>query len=179
MRVPLIFRHTGRIAGDQTSEIPINQFDFFPTILEYLGFADIKVENSPGESFTEVLSGPDELPERRAIFHEYITIRVVRTERWLYQKAFMLGEDALYDLESDPGQRENLVGQPEYNDIVTQLDRRLNEFFRQYADPRYDLWQGGTAKLRLLGADDQEIFAQRFPGWQTPGLGFDQTVYSD
>ena len=38
----------------------------------------------------------------------------------------------------------------------------------EYADPKYDLWRGGTAKARLLeehyGRDD--IFSDRFPDWR-------------
>ncbi|MEM9533490.1 MAG: hypothetical protein AAGA23_21390 [Pseudomonadota bacterium] len=29
---------------------------------------------------------------------------------------------------------------------MAELDNRLTAFFAEYADPKYDLWEGGTAK---------------------------------
>jgi len=176
IRVPLIFRHANHIAAGETTEHMVRQFDFMRTVLDYVGLDDIEIENSPGKGYSAVLMNPDELPEQTAVFHEYVTTRVIRTERWLFQKAFLIGEDVLYDMEADPGQRNNLAGDPEYATTVTELEARLNEFFDRYADPRYDLWNGGTGKLRLFGKDDK-IFSEQFPDWQKPGLGFDQSIF--
>jgi arylsulfatase A-like enzyme len=179
IRVPLIFRHTDRIAAGPTSDLMVRQFDFLPTVLDYVGLDEIEVENSPGQSYQAILVDPGASPEQRAVYHEFMTARVIRTQRWLYQKTFLIGEDALYDLQSDPEQRRNLAEDAEYADVVVDLDARLTDFFKRYADPRYDLWQGGTAKLRLFGAADQELFGERFSDWQRPGLGFDQTIFRD
>ena len=105
------------------------------------------------------------------VYHEFLTVRVIRTERWLYQKAFLAGDGALYDLDTDPQQRNNLLKDPEYVAQATELDGRLEAFFAAHADPRYDLWKGGTGKLRLFGRDDV-MFSEAFPDWQAPGLGF-------
>jgi arylsulfatase A-like enzyme len=179
MRIPLIFRHPNRIPAGKTSDLLVRQFDFARTVLDYVGLDEIEIKNSPGQSFAAVLSSQDKQLEERDIYHEFITTRVIRTQRWLYQKAFLIGEDVLYDLESDPEQRRNLAGSPKHADTVKELDSRLTDFFRRYADPRYDLWRGGTAKLRLLGAEDKNLFGKKFPNWQPPGLGFDQSVFRD
>lgn len=176
MRVPLIFRHASAIAPGTSTDFMVRQFDFMRTVLDYVGLENIEIENSPGEGYAEVLRDPDAQRESPAVFHEYVTTRVIRTQRWLFQKAFLIGEDVLYDLESDPQQTRNLAGEPAYAAVVKDMEARLNDFFGRFADPRYDVWNGGTAKLRLLGRDD-EIFSQQFPGWQKPGLGFEQTVF--
>ncbi len=55
-------------------------------------------------------------------------------------------KDELYDLVNDPDERKNLVQQPEYVDVVAKLSNRLDDFFAQHANPRWDLWKGGAVK---------------------------------
>ncbi len=179
MRVPLIFRHPNRIAAGETTESLVNQFDFLPTVLDYLGFDDIDIPRSAGKSYAAVITGSDSATEQSDVFFEYMTVRAIRTERWLYQKALLIGNDALFDLDADPEQRQNLVEDTDYATVVEMLDSRLTKFFARVADPRYDLWQGGTAKLKLLDGGDDKLFAEKFPNWQPPVLGFDQTVFRD
>lgn len=179
MRVALVFRHADEIAAGAKTERLVNQFDFLPTVLEYLGFTDREVADSPGRSYAATLTGSESEETQSDVFFEYMTVRAIRTERWLYQKAFLLGDDALFDLETDPDQRQNLVSDPEHAEVVQMLDGRLTEFFSRNADPRYDLWQGGTAKLKLFDGGDNEVFAETFPNWQAPVLGFEQDVFSD
>jgi arylsulfatase A-like enzyme len=179
MRVPLIFRHPNRIAAGETTESLVNQFDFLPTVLDYLGFDDIEIPHSAGKSYAAVITGSDSATEQSDVFFEYMTVRAIRTERWLYQKALLIGTDALFDLDADPEQRQNLVEDTDYVTVVEMLDSRLTTFFARVADPRYDLWQGGTAKLKLLDGGDDKLFAEKFPNWQPPVLGFDQTVFRD
>ncbi len=76
-------------------------------------------------------------------------------------------------------QSPSLLGAYGNSEIRTPNIDRLADFFKRYSDPRYDLWRGGTAKLRLFGAADQELFGERFSDWQRPGLGFDQTIFRD
>jgi hypothetical protein len=33
-----------------------------------------------------------------------------------------------------------------------ELERRLEAFFKEYADPQYDMWHGGKSKAKRLGA---------------------------
>ena len=55
-------------------------------------------------------------------------------------------EDELYNLTSDPDERENKAGKIESTKIEELLTSKLNDFFNKYADPRFDLWNGGTVK---------------------------------
>ncbi len=170
MQVPLIFRHTGRIPAGSSNEHFVNQFDIFPTLLDYLSIDNAQIEKTPGRSFAPMLAGKPVDWTDEAYF-EFVTVRAIRTPHWKFMKRFDRQEpDTLSDMQADPGETRNLVNLSEYTDIAAELDEKLTEFFNGYADPRYDLWRGGTAKGRLLeehyGKD--HIFRDRFPDWQSP-----------
>ena len=55
-------------------------------------------------------------------------------------------EDDLYDLNADADERRNLAGDEGYAAIERELATRLDAYFDRYADPRFDLWRGGSAK---------------------------------
>lgn len=170
MQVPLIFRHPRRIPAGIENERMINQVDFMPTLLDYLSLGDIEIANSPGKSFASMLEG-ESIDWDDTVFFEFVTVRVIETPRWKYLKRFPPSDPReFYDLESDPGETRNLIESPEHAEIIAALDARLTDYFAKFADPKYDLWQGGTAKGRLLeehyGRDD--IFSDRFADWRPP-----------
>lgn len=170
MQVPLIFRHPDRIPAGVRNEQMINQVDFMPTLLDYIGLGDVSIENSPGQSFAPMLSGTN-IAWNDAVFFEFVTARSITTPKWKYIRRFPDSDPReLYDMAADPGEYNNLIDSADHADIIASLDRRLTEYFDRHADPKYDLWNGGTAKGRLLeehyGRDD--IFSDRFTGWRPP-----------
>jgi arylsulfatase A-like enzyme len=182
MHIPLIFWHTGEIPEGTTSDRFINQYDLLPTLLDYLGMADKTIANTPGKSFTRLLTGKKVADWENAAFFEFVTVRVIRTPDWKYMKR--LDDEAngsLFDLNDDPDELRNLIDDPDYEDIVAELDERLTEFFDRYADRKYDLWNGGSAKVILLekhyGRDD--IFKDRFPNWQPPEIRMPEHAFTD
>ncbi len=182
MQIPLLVRHPGRIPpGIETDRI-INQFDLFPTLLEYLGMGDKSIANTPGKDFSPLLLGNDVAAWDDTAFFEFVTVRVIRTPEWKYMKRLDDDEpNTLYHLGNDPEERVNLVDEPAYADVINELDRRLTAFFDSYGNDAYDLWQGGTAKGILLqkyyGRND--IFSSRFPDWKEPSLEKAEHVFSD
>ena len=182
MQIPLLVRHPGRIpSGIETDRI-INQFDLFPTLLEYLGMGDKSIANTPGKDFSPLLLGNDVAAWDDTAFFEFVTVRVIRTPEWKYMKRLDDDEpNTLYHLGNDPEERVNLVDDPAYADVVNELDRRLTAFFDRYGNDAYDLWQGGTAKGILLqkyyGRND--IFSSRFPDWKEPSLEKAEHVFTD
>ena len=146
MHVPLIVRHSGVIPAGQQSEALIGQYDVPVTLLDYLGFNNVELENSPGKSFAPLLKGR-EIKWQDAVFAEQEETRVIRTARYTYWKRLRTtGGNVLYDLEKDPGQETNVVDDPAYSSVVAKLDAKLEKFFKRYADKEYDLWNGGHAK---------------------------------
>jgi len=170
MQVPLIFRHPERIPSGIENDRMINQVDFLPTLLDYIGLHDIEIANSPGKSFASMLEGK-KITWDDTVFFEFVTVRVIETPKWKYLRRFPPSDPReLYDLEADAGETRNLIDSPGHTAVVAALDERLMAYFERHADPQYDLWNGGTAKGRLLeehyGRDD--IFSDRFPGWRPP-----------
>ena len=146
MNVPLIIRHPARIQAGGASAMLIGQYDVPVTILDYVGITDARFDNSPGRSFSHVLTGATGAGSD-AVFFEQEETRVIRTARYAYWKRLRAtGQPALYDMEADPEQYRNIVNDPAYREVVAALDARLSAFFAEYTDAKYDLWQGGGAK---------------------------------
>lgn len=167
MQIPLIVRHPGNVPAGTTSELLIDEFDLFPTLLDYLGLGDREIADTPGQSFAPALLG-DDLDWDDTVYFEYIDTRVVQTREWKYTKRFLAVPDELYNLAHDPGETNNLANDPEYRPVRDALDAQLTDFFARYADPRYDIWRGGTAKATLYYGGRNQRFADRFPEWTPP-----------
>jgi arylsulfatase A-like enzyme len=145
--VPLIYRQLGHIGAGKRSDILVSNYDFLPTVLDYLGFKDKTPQKPrlPGHSYSEILNGKQEAWDN-TVFFEFENTRSIRTREWKYINRFPNGPNELYDLKSDPGERHNLVDQPADAVPQKELHSRLDEFFASYADPQYDLSRGGRSK---------------------------------
>jgi len=144
MNVPLIMRQPGTIKSNLASDLMIGQYDIFPTILDCVGFGNVKIENTPGHSFAPHLKGQSLDNWKDEVYFEQEESRGIRTPKYAYWKRLQgFGPAQLYDVESDPGQNYPLFG---HEDIVDELDQKLTEFFNGHADPQYDLWKSGKTK---------------------------------
>lgn len=154
VRIPLIFRHPGRIPAGSLFTGRTCNYDFFPSLLEYLGMEEQlpQTPELPGRSYAPALAGEGVRDWDGAIFHEYENTRMARTDRWKYTWRFPAGPDELYDMRNDPGERCNLAADPQCAPIIENMRQRIQKFFDRYADPQYDLWRGGRSKAgRLAG----------------------------
>jgi arylsulfatase A-like enzyme len=109
--------------------------DIAPTILDMAG---VRIPASmQGRSLKPLFQG-NETAWRRDWFYEYYENpgvfnvpknRGIRTDR--YKLIEYYEEDPiefeLYDLDKDPGENQNLYGEPQYADVTRQLLRRLEE----------------------------------------------------
>jgi arylsulfatase A-like enzyme len=146
MNIPLIAHYPGVIEKGQVSDLFIGQYDFMPTILDMAGL-DVEIANSPGRSFAEHLKGNELEAWSDAVYMDQEATRVIRTSQYSYWKRLKgTGEHELYDIQKDPEQKSNLYGNPDYVEVISELDRRLTQFFATYSDAQYDLWRGGTVK---------------------------------
>jgi arylsulfatase A-like enzyme len=116
-------------------------------VLDYLGMAEKlpHAQELPGKSYSQALMG-DDIAWSDVIFYEFENTRMIRNDRWKYTWRHPEGPDELYNMQEDPGERNNLADNPEYAPIIEELRDQLGEFFHRYADPKYDLWRGGTSK---------------------------------
>lgn len=154
IHIPLIFRHTGSIPAGKLFEGRTCNYNFFPSVLDYLGMAEEVPDTPelPGKSYAQALLG-NEITWGDVIFHEFENTRMIRNDRWKYTRRHPEGPDELYDMQDDPGERNNLADNPECTSIIDELRARLDEFFDRYADPKYDLWRGGYSKAGRMIRD--------------------------
>ena len=145
--IPLIFRHGERLLNAKTAT-HVSQIDLFATLLELAEIApDGHNANSPARSFAQSLNS-GKFNRDDEVFLEQEETRAIRTPKWLYKHRFQGAPnppyaDELYDLTNDPAENSNLVDDPAYSEIARELIEKIDDFFNQYADPRYDLWKGG------------------------------------
>lgn len=150
MNIPLILRHPGVIKAGAATEMLVGQYDLPVTILDYLGINDVKLENSPGRSFAAKLKGQG-AAWHDEVYYEQEESRGVRTREFAYWKRLTgTGSAELYNMQTDPGQLDNIYNDPANVKVISELDKKLTEFFKQYTDKKYDLWKGGTAKGSVI-----------------------------
>jgi arylsulfatase A-like enzyme len=85
-----------------------------------------------------------------AVFMEQEETRAIRTENWLLMRRYgptsYNFKDELYNLQNDPGERQNVVDRVEYKGELETLIARLDEFFEMHSNPKWNLWAGGAVK---------------------------------
>lgn len=149
IRVPMIWRHPSHIkAGSAFGERTCN-YDFFPSLLDYLNMQRPTQPELPGQSYAQALRG-EPVNWDGTIFHEFENLRLIREERWKYIWRFPAGPDELYEMQTDPQERQNLAKEVEHAEIISQLRARIETFFDRYADPQYNLWRSGRSKAGRL-----------------------------
>jgi arylsulfatase A-like enzyme len=148
--VPLIYRYPGHIRAGQRADIMVSNYDFLPTVLDYVGLKEQTPQKPrlPGHSYSGTLNGKADVWDN-TVFFEFENTRSVRTREWKYIGRFH-GPNELYDLKNDPDERHNLVNQPAHAAQQKALHGQLDEFFATYADPQYDLSHGGRSKADRL-----------------------------
>jgi arylsulfatase A-like enzyme len=153
LQVPMIFRHSGRIQADTTSDLLVSNYDFLPTVLAQMGLVDKLPADtkSPGRDFSPVLRGEAIGDWENVACAEMEHARAIRTNEWKYVARHPDGPFELYDLAGDPRERFNLYGQPRHAEKQRELADQLTAFFDRYADSQYDLWEGGRSKAGRLG----------------------------
>jgi len=139
VRVPFIVSQPGRIPESRRVDALTSAYDFMPTLLDYLGMPIPSDRNLPGRSFCRTLLGEEDRErETLVIYDEYGPARMIRTREWKYVRRYPDGPNELYDLVSDPGERANLVDDPQRRNIVRELGGLLEEWFAHFVEPNVD-----------------------------------------
>ena len=143
IRVPLIWNHPGRIAPASAAPAMVSTYDFFPTLLDYLGVEVEPDSRRIGRSYAGFLRGGT--PRwRNEVFFEYGYTRAVRTETLKYVERADGWPNELFDLEEDPGESINRVGKPEYRSRRLALRGRMRGFFDRSGAPPLSDWRSTT-----------------------------------
>jgi arylsulfatase A-like enzyme len=143
IRVPFLVRYPRLLPRPQRLRTPLNSPDIFPTLL---GLAGLPVPASvEGTDLTPVMTGkrrpnPDDaaflslpVPITEARRYGFSAYRGLRTERYTYVRNTK-GPWLLYDNQTDPFQKRNLVGKPEANQLQSKLEAALGARLKQRKD---------------------------------------------
>lgn len=147
IRVPMIWHHPGRIQAGVHSDAMVSSYDFFPTILEYLGCETAADKDRAGTSYAPLLRG--EKPAwRDRLFFEYAEVRSIRTKTMKLVMRATPWPSEMYDLEADPGEKRNVIDEPKYANVRQSLTKELESYFQQRGAPPIDEWRK-SAKLTV------------------------------
>lgn len=159
VKVPCIISHPGRIPEGVVCSELLSQYDFMPTLLDYVGIENPQAESLPGRSFVRLLLGESSPREQVVVFDEYGPVRMVRTKEWKYVHRYADGPNELYDLRADPAEQTNLASDEGHASIVAEMRERLSEWFARYGDPVRDgsgLPVAGGGQSGLVGPDNPD-----------------------
>ena len=158
VKVPGLFSLPGKIPAGVVTREMASHYDLYDTILELAGVPARPDENRPGRSFAGVLLGQREhFREDVVVYDEYGPVRMIRTLEWKYVRRYPDGPNELYDLVRDPEEYRNLVDDPQYGEVIRELEGRLARWFRQYVDPALD---GSKEAVKGKGQLDSHHFIQ-------------------
>jgi arylsulfatase A-like enzyme len=143
IRVPLIIRYPRMIRpGTSIGQMALN-LDLAPSILELAGIP-IPIAMQ-GKSLVPFLNGETPVDWRKDWLYEYYEFpedehvpphRGVRSDRYklIHYYTMVPQEYELYDLQVDPGERNNLWAESAYNRLSEQLLTRIDELRKQTGD---------------------------------------------
>ena len=147
LRMPLLFRWPDRIAAGTRNSDLVTNLDFAPTLLTLGGashFADIQ-----GRSLELLLQGETPADWRDAIYYHYSEFpdwHMVKRHYGLRTRRYKLIHyywdiDAweLYDLQTDPNELRNLIGNPDYTPLLTELRSKLESLREEYRDQAWSV----------------------------------------
>lgn len=140
VRVPLIMSWPGQITTGRRNEMVYNLLDLPPTLGDLLGVALPHHPDRPGRSLAGLLRGQRVTDWRTDVVATYngqqfglFVQRMLRQDRWKYTWN-ATDIDELYDLDADPHELHNLVGDAAHAAQLTRMRRRLLEVLTAEGD---------------------------------------------
>ena len=147
LRVPLIWNQPGRIKPSTPTGL-VSSYDYFPTILDYVGIKPPEDPKRVGRSYAGLVEGK-RTRWRDRLYFEYSNVRGIRTETMKYVERTMEFPSELFDLEKDPGEDKNVINDPKYAKQLETLRKDLATYFTQQGAPSLERWRE-TVKQKTL-----------------------------
>jgi len=133
VRIPLVMRLPGAIEPGTVVDAPVSQIDVMPTILDYLGL------QAPGEihgrSMRPLVEGRSVDWREYAFCQRANQLRMIRTHSHKYAFGLRPRMLALYDLEKDPHENDNLGNDSRYASAVKKMHGLLLQVMERDKDP--------------------------------------------
>jgi arylsulfatase A-like enzyme len=131
VRVPLIIAGPGIPAGTKTAAMCF-LYDVLPTLGKLCGVTN--PEPSEAREFSATLRDPKS-PSRAELVFAYRSVqRGIRDDRWKLIRYPQINKTQLFDLKSDPFERNNLAGKARSAAKVQDLTARLEKALKAYGD---------------------------------------------
>ena len=128
VHVPLVFSHRSLPASEV--DAVVRTIDVMPTVLDLLDL-DVPAEID-GQSLADAIRERGSVDDREVFmlaYPEFSDARAIRSGRWKFIREGDSRE--LYDIDQDPTELSNLVGDPDYEATVETLERQLEECERR------------------------------------------------
>ena len=141
LMMPFIIKWPGVIDPSSRAKELIQNLDYAETFLDIAGVSI--PDDMQGRSLLPLLKGQKVDDWRDSIYYHYFEhpgIHMVprqngvRSERYKLINFYQFGEWEFYDLENDPKELNNLYGNPEYSDVITAHQAKLDELKAYYKD---------------------------------------------
>ncbi len=153
LHIPHIWNHPGRIKPGLTPDPMVSSYDLYPTMLDYLGVPDPGDAKRFGHSFAPFVRG--ERPRwNNELYFEYQYVRGIRTGNLKYIERTREWPSEMYDLESDPDERKNVIDDPKHARQLKALQARLHDYFRKAGAPPLDQWHTTTSQRFAIYTGD-------------------------
>lgn len=167
VRVPFVLRWPGKLPAGKTIAEPVELADMTPTVLELTGIAMPAAKHVPeGLSLAAAMAGKATLDAQRAVlvqrrFYASDSERGVKVKGskhglrrgdWKYIEAKEEDSFELYDLKSDPGEKNNLAAnaQEQRTKLATELETTLSSTAPAVPAPR-GVSEEDARRLEALG----------------------------
>jgi len=152
IQVPLIWAHPGHIPAGKRVAPMVSSYDFFPTLLDYLGVEAEPDRQRVGRSYAAFLRG--ESPNwPTELYFEFAYVRSIRTENLKLVDRADGWPSELYDLEDDPDETINRIGFGGYRQQALQLRSRMNRFFEENGAPPLEDWRDSVKQHLPMDTD--------------------------
>jgi len=178
VKVPFIASRPGSVPEDSVERGLWSHYDFFPSLLDYLGFENPVAEELPGSSFASVLRGKTgEARDSVVIYDEYGPVRMIRSRQDKYVRRFPDGPDEYYDLETDPDETRNRIDDVDCSSRIEALRSEMDQWFDRYVDPERDgssdpVTGKGQLQLARREIDKDSRYAKDFSFYHEVGDEF-------
>ena len=155
-RIPMQVRWPGVLSGGRRIEECASLVDLTATILDAAGVSTDEQKEQwkvDGDSMLSLLQGrgSDWKDEAFVEHNAHGTDRpraMIRQGKWkLCYNHAKPAEFELYDLETDPGEFNNLAGSPQHRDVQERLFKRINE-----------LWDGDKVAQEVMASQEERQF---------------------
>ncbi len=162
IREPLYFRYPPLIEAGSICHVPVSGIDFYPTFLDLAGIPLPQLQQIDGRSIVSLLQGKqDREIAGRDLFWHYPHYgnqggdpsSIIRNGPWKLIHYHEDRHDELYNLDSDPGEQNNLI--PGHQVMANELRQRLDSWLIAVEakfplpDPQYDPQQESAYLYQL------------------------------